>query len=291
MTGLSDYASKNVLNYLAGQKAMPTLPSIFLALFTAVGTDAGSGFTEVTGGSYARVQVAGVLAAGASWTTGSSTITLGATAPAWLLALGTNGSGVNVYDTTNSQQIGTVTSVSGTTVTLTANAAAASSGSTDNLVFCAFSPASGSAPATIANGSGITFPTATANWGTTVAFGLYDASTSGNLMIWDYMGNFSWLPATVSAASPGVLTAKAHAYSNGDSFVFSTEYGGTAPSFSAGNYNGIQTVAGSSTDTFNVTGVNTSATGSGNVRKVASQSIPSGVTASFAAAALAASAA
>ncbi|MEJ0065017.1 MAG: hypothetical protein WDM85_05935 [Caulobacteraceae bacterium] len=37
----------------------------------------------------------------ASFTTSSTTITLGATAPAWLLVLGTNGSGVNVYDLTN----------------------------------------------------------------------------------------------------------------------------------------------------------------------------------------------
>jgi hypothetical protein len=68
--------------------------------------------------------------------------------------------------------------------------------------------------------------------------------------------------------------------------VFSNEYGGTAPSFSAGNYTGLQTVAGVATDSFNVTGVNTSATGSGNVRKVTQQSIPSGVTASFAASTL-----
>lgn len=291
MTGLSDYASRNTLNEVTGNRAMPALTSRFLALFTAVGTDAGTGFTEVSGGSYARVQVAGALAAGASWTTGNSTITLGSSAPAWLLALGTNGSGVNVYDATNSQQIGTVSSISGTTVTLTGNAASASSGSSDSLVFSAFSPASGSAPATISNGAGITFPTASANWGTAIGFGLYDASSSGNLLVWDYMGNFSWLPATVSSASPGVLTAKAHGYSNGDNFVFTTEYGGTAPTFSAGNYTGLQTVAGASTDTFNVTGVNTSATGNGNVRKVASQSIPSGVTASFASSALAASAA
>jgi hypothetical protein len=291
MTGFSDFSSRNALNYITGVKASPSLPSVFLALFTAAGTDAGTGFTEVSGGSYARVQVSGALTASGSFTTASTSITLNSTAPAWLLALGTNGSGVNVYDATAGAQIGTVSSVSGTTVTLTSASSTNSSGSTDSLVFSAFSPASGTAPASITNNATITFPAATGSWGTVTAFGLYDASSSGNLMIWDYMGNFSWLPATVSSASPGVITAKAHGYSNGDSFVFSTEYGGITPSFSAGNYNGTQTVAGASTDTFNVTGVNTSTTGSGNVRKVASQSVPSGVTAFFAASSLAATAA
>lgn len=34
------------------------------------------------------------------------------------------------------------------------------------------------------NGADITFPTATASWGTIVAFGIHDASTAGNLLRW-----------------------------------------------------------------------------------------------------------
>ena len=34
------------------------------------------------------------------------------------------------------------------------------------------------------NGVDITFPTATADWGTVVAFGIFDASTGGNLLYW-----------------------------------------------------------------------------------------------------------
>lgn len=37
---------------------------------------------------------------------------------------------------------------------------------------------------TTSNNAAITFPTATANWGTVVAFGLFDAITSGNLLIY-----------------------------------------------------------------------------------------------------------
>lgn len=214
MTGFSDYSAQNGLNYIVGKTAVPTLPTVSVALFTAVGTDAGTGFTEVSGGSYARVTTSG-----ATW-----------------------------------------------------------------------NAASGSAPSIITNNAAITFPTATANWGTVVAFGLYDASSSGNLLAWDYLGNFSWLPTTVSSASPGILTVKAHGYSAADPIIFSTEYGGTAPTFSQSNFTGVLLVVSPATDSFSVTNaataVNTSSTGSGLVRKIVQQSIPSGVQASYAASAL-----
>lgn len=38
------------------------------------------------------------------------------------------------------------------------------------------------------NGSAITFPTPTAGWGTATSFGIFDASTGGNLL---YYGNLS----------------------------------------------------------------------------------------------------
>ena len=38
------------------------------------------------------------------------------------------------------------------------------------------------------NVSDITFPTPTANWGTIVAFGIFDASTAGNLLIHGSLG-------------------------------------------------------------------------------------------------------
>lgn len=276
MTGFTDYFAKNGLNYLAGSIPMPTMPAVWLALFTAVGTDAGTGFTEVSGGAYARVQVAGTVAATASWTTATPNITM-ATNPGWVVP------GMTVYDTTNSQAIGQVLTYVGTALVLTANATHASSGSTDNLTFSAFSAASGSAPSQITNANAtITFPQATASWGTVISVGLYDASTAGNLLDWDYLGGFSWLPATVSSASPGVITAHAHGIANGGSFVFSTEYGGTAPTFSAGNFTGVLTAAGVATDSLDVTGVNTSATGNGMIRQVTQQPIAINVTASFA---------
>jgi hypothetical protein len=37
---------------------------------------------------------------------------------------------------------------------------------------------------TTSNVAAVTFPTPTANWGTIVAIGIFDASTSGNLLLW-----------------------------------------------------------------------------------------------------------
>lgn len=209
MTGFTDRTSQGILGHLVGKTAIYTLPTVYIALFTAVGTDAGTGFTEVSGGSYARAATAG-----ADWN----------------------------------------------------------------------SP-SGSAPSSISNANTITFPTATADWGSVIAFGLYDASTGGNLLAWDFFGNYTWLPATVSAASPAVITSKAHGFSAADLVEWTIEYGGTNPTFSASNFTGVLTVVSPATDTFTVTNaaaaVNTSATGSGMVRKIISQAVASGASAAF----------
>jgi hypothetical protein len=44
--------------------------------------------------------------------------------------------------------------------------------------------ASSGTTATTSNNAAITFPTPTATWGTVVAFGIWDASTSGNLLFY-----------------------------------------------------------------------------------------------------------
>lgn len=209
MTGLTDYSADNLLNYIVGKTAVPTLPTAFVALFTAVGTDAGTGFTEVSGGSYARQSTSG-----ATWNS-----------------------------------------------------------------------ASGSAPSTISNNATVTFPVATGNWGTVIAWGLYDALTVGNLLAWDFLGNDPWVPFSVTAASPGVLTAIGITANsnptlvNGATVVVTSEYGGTLPAALV-QYT-LYTVAGLSSDTFNVS-QNTATTGDGLVRQITQQTINTGVQASFA---------
>lgn len=203
MSGDTDYTAKHEIDWKTGKTAMPSLPTTYLALFTAVGTDAGTGFTEVSGGSYARKSTAG-----SDW-----------------------------------------------------------------------NAASGTGPSSTTNANSLSFPAATANWGTVIAVGLYDDPTAGNLLAWDYLGNYAWQPFTCTAASPGVLTCPAHGFSNGDEVVVSAEIGGTLPT-TGGSWPGLHTVANVTTDTFTV-GVNTTGTGNGMVRKVTSQAVSSGLTVTF----------
>jgi hypothetical protein len=295
MTGLSDYTGKNALNYLTGQIPMAAMPAIFMALFTAVGTDANTGFTEVStsGTAYARLQVAGSVAATGGFTTASPNITM-TTNPGWVVP------GMTVYDLTNGFAIGTVLTYVGTALVLTANALHVSSGSTDSLSFSAFSNATGTSPVTVTNGAAVSFAAATgAGFGTIIAYGFYDAVTVGNLLDWDFLGNFAWLPFEIPTAS-SLATVKGHGYVSNDPIVFSNEFGGTLPTLSTGtfiNYT-INFVATPATDTINVdtttgpaTPVVTTSSGSGMVRKIVQQLIPAGITITFPASSIVISAA
>lgn len=284
MPGLSDYTAEALLNWSTGQAAVPALAARWLALFTAAPSDAGTGGTEVSAGGYARVQVAGSSTTNNTTASGNATLHFAST-PAWIVA------GMTVTDTTAPSVIpaGTmVLSTTGTTVVMSANATGGGVGSGDTLQFSAFPAASASSgsepstlPANVTNGAVVGFPAATADWGTVVFFGIFDASTSGNFISGDYLGNYSWVPFTCTLASPGVLTSPANGYSNGNSAVVTTKFNGTLPT-TGGSWAGLLTVANSTTDTFTL-GVNTTSTGDGSVRKVQSQSVPNGVTASFAA--------
>lgn len=239
MAGLSDYLAKPFLNFFTGEgTAAPftgaTHPTAYIGLFTAVGatpdswTSGSPTMTEVTGGSYARV----------------------------------------------------------------------------NATSAGFNASSGTMPSSITNSGAITFPQASANWGTVIAFGLFDASTAGDLLAWDYLGGYNWLPFTCTSVSSGngtVINAPGIASSYGGGFssgsvpvVFDYEYGGTVPTSSQGLINTSSPyyllTANVSGDTFTVTNggvaVTTSSTGSGMVRPIVAQTINSGVTASFASTAL-----
>ena len=108
MANASDYLEVELRKHLfrTGSFTKPTVLGV--ALFTVTPSDSGGG-TEVTGGSYARVDLPPL---DANWTGASST-----------------------------------------------------DGATDNAV-------------------AITFPAPSANWGTVVAFGIFDATSAGNLLVW-----------------------------------------------------------------------------------------------------------
>lgn len=108
MANASDYLEVELRKHIfrTGSFTKPTVLGV--ALFTVTPSDSGGG-TEVTGGSYARVNHPPL---DANWTGASST-----------------------------------------------------DGATDNA-------------------AAITFPTPSANWGTVVAFGIFDATSAGNLLVW-----------------------------------------------------------------------------------------------------------
>jgi hypothetical protein len=288
MAGFADYMAQAGLNFVTGQQPMPVIGNRFVALFTTAPTsDAGTGGTEVSGTGYARIQVAGAVTAAGAISTASPTITMpNVSGFLWVVP------GMNVYDLTNNKQIGTVLTWTATTLTLVANAANNGSGSTDSLQFSSWpastassgNPEPNTLPASVTNtGATITFAQAGAGgWGTITSWAIFDAVTSGNMLQWDYIGNFKWFPFTCTSASPGVFTTdlSADVPVNGSSVVVTNKFGTLLPT-TAGSFAGLLTTAGASGITFNV-GVNTTSTGAGEFRQVTSQSIPANVTASFA---------
>jgi hypothetical protein len=290
MTGLTDYTADAQLNWITGSIAMPPLPAVWMALFTGVGNDSGAGFAEVAtaGTGYARAQVAGTDPTSAATAVGNAILNFASAVPSWIVP------GMRIFDHSQSAAIPpgtTVLSIAGSSVTMSANAAAPGVGVGDVIGFTAFGGPSGSSPSQIANTGQINFPTAQTSWGQVVAFGLYDAANGGDLLDWDYLGNYVWEPTTVNSASPAVMTSHVHGFNVGDPVVWSTEFGGVSPTFSQSNFTGILTVTAPVTaDSYTVvnagTAVNTSGTGSGSMRKIVEQQIPTGVTASFVAGAM-----
>jgi hypothetical protein len=133
------------------------------------------------------------------------------------------------------------------------------------------------------NANAITFTTPTADWGDVVAVGLFDASTSGNCLAWDWTGDFDYLPFT--AATNDTITCPAHGYSNADRVIFTAEFGGTLPTgISAAT---VYFVISAATDTFSVSttsggsAVDITATGNGCIRKVVRYTIQNGNTVQF----------
>jgi hypothetical protein len=146
--------------------------------------------------------------------------------------------------------------------------------------------AAGSGPASNSNANDLQFPAATADWGDVVAWALFDAASSGNMLVSDYLGAHSWKPFSTTDTGGDTIQAPGHGYSNGDRVVFSAEFGGSLPTGITGGT--IYYVVGTATDTFQIStslggsAVNITAVGSGMVRKVQVKTIQSGDTAKFA---------
>jgi hypothetical protein len=118
MGAMSDYLENKLIDHVFRGVSYTAPTGLYVALFTAAPSDSGGG-TEVSGGSYARVNLAPSTANWAS--TGGATTTT--------------------------------------------NPSAGTSGTTSN-------------------NSAITFAAPTANWGVITSVGVFDASTSGNLLFY-----------------------------------------------------------------------------------------------------------
>ena len=64
---------------------------------------------------------------------------------------------------------------------------------------------SSATPEQISNAATLTYPTATANWGTVVAIGLYDAASGGNLLYWNAITSQTINSGAVASFAAGAL--------------------------------------------------------------------------------------
>lgn len=90
-----------------------------------------------------------------------------------------------------------------------------------------FPNSTGTSPTTKQNGTQITFPTATANWGTCVALGLFDNSSGGNLLAWTPLTGTSY--TFTATGSSDEFWAPGSSYSNNDTVWLANTVGGTLP--------------------------------------------------------------
>lgn len=73
MSALSDYMENKIIDAMLRGQAFPTIANTYVALFTVTPADAAGG-TEVSGGNYARAQVASSLANWAGTQSAGSTV-------------------------------------------------------------------------------------------------------------------------------------------------------------------------------------------------------------------------
>lgn len=135
----------------------------------------------------------------------------------------------------------------------------------------------------IENNGAITFTQATANWGTVIGFGVFDAVSAGNLLYWGFLGNTPINFATSGSSDTGF--APAHGMADDDDVRVEATPGGSLPSgLSAGT---TYFIVSSSVDTVEFAASQAGATidigaGSGVVIPLVTRTIQTDDTAEFA---------
>jgi hypothetical protein len=119
LSSFTDYTENKVLDHVVGKTSF-TMPSVWIALFTAAPSDTGGG-TEATGGSYARKSTAGAdwAAASGGATSNANAITFVTPTGSWgtithfaLMDAATTGNMLAWGSLTTPQAVGTGNTVS-----------------------------------------------------------------------------------------------------------------------------------------------------------------------------------
>lgn len=97
MAGKSDYLENAILDHILSGTTYTPAATVYIALFTVAPVDAGTGGTEVTGGSYARASVTNNLT---NWPTATGGTKTNGTTITFTTATGTWGTIVafGIYD-------------------------------------------------------------------------------------------------------------------------------------------------------------------------------------------------
>lgn len=134
-----------------------------------------------------------------------------------------------------------------------------------------------------ANGQPITFNTASGNWLEAVAFSIWDAASSGNMLARGWLGNDPGKLFTATVAD--VFTAPGHSLVNDDKVAVIAVPGGTIPTgVSEGTIYFVISVSG---DTFSLAAtqggaaINITVAGAGLIKKVVPKTVNNGDTLSF----------
>jgi hypothetical protein len=127
----------------------------------------------------------------------------------------------------------------------------------------------------MANSGELLFGEASADYPKTVAVGLWDAASGGNLWEFDWLGTGqTWKPFTAEATGD-IFTAPGHGFSNGHEVVLSAEIAGVLPTGVAAAT--LYYVIAAALDTFKLSltlggaAINLTVAGSGLVRRVIPQ--------------------
>jgi hypothetical protein len=197
MSGASDYVATLVGRWVTGQRPMPALPEVWMALFATLPSDSNIGGTELSGNGYGRAQVSGQLAVSAAVANGA--VLNFTSVPAWIVP------GMSVFSVSdetsiaNDQTVAAVDTIANTVTLSTPIDNAIALG--DVISFSAYATATGSNPSIFSNVGPISFPLTTMPGpGTAYGWGFFDAETGGNLLVADTIaGGAQVISGNVSA--------------------------------------------------------------------------------------------